>query len=623
MKAITRWVPALGWLRDYKRENLRGDMVAGLTVAIMLIPQGMAYAMLAGLPPYVGLYASVLPPFLYALFGSSRQLAFGPVAMDSLLVATGVGAMALAGSKDYIVLALTLGVLVGVLQIAMGLMRLGFLVNFLSRPVISGFTSAAALIIGLSQLKHLVGMDLKRSNQIHVIVADVFQKIGTLHLLTLIIGLSSVALLVAFKKFLPKWPGALFAVLLGTLAVWLFGLHHQKVQIVGTVPAGLPGLTLPRYDWATIQKLIPIALTISLVAFLEAISVARAIATRRRYAIDANQELIAMGMANLGGGLTGGYPGTGGFSRSAVNDQAGAETGLASMITSVLIALTLMFFTPLFYFLPKAVLASIVMVAVFGLIDLKEPVRLWKVKRADALLLLLTFVVTLTVGIQQGIFVGVGVSLLLFIGRSTRPHTAVLGRLKGTDIYRNIERFPEVETWPGVVIFRLDASFYFANVAFFKETVHELLLKGEQDGKPVKAVIVDASGINFVDSSAEEALQEVARELKEAGVAFYLSGVKGPVRDVLRRSGFCAMLGEEHFTFRIQDAVDAVLEPHQGEPQAIFETGLVNQRAGTVSVGAYLASGAESAAVDEPAEEDLQAAPKKEEKDIQTVSLDS
>ncbi|MCK6508865.1 solute carrier family 26 protein [Myxococcota bacterium] len=586
MSGLSRWIPALDWLRAYKREELRGDTMAGLTVAIMLIPQGMAYAMLAGLPPQMGLYASLLPPFLYALLGTSRQLSFGPVAMDSLLVATGVGAMALAGSADYVALAITLGVLVGLMQIGMGLARLGFLVNFLSRPVISGFTSAAALIIGLSQLKHLVGLKLERSSQIQVIVLDVLKKIGGLHGLTLGIGLAAVVLLVWVKKRRPAWPGALFVVLLGTLVVWGFGWERSGVQIVGAVPAGLPGLTMPRYDWGTIERLLPIALTIALVAFLEGISVARAIATKRRYAVDANQELIAMGVANLGGGLTGGYPGTGGLSRSAVNDQAGARTGLASMITALLVGLTLLFFTPLFYFLPKAVLAAIVMVAVFGLIEFQEPFRLWKIQRMDAVLLLLTFGVTLTVGIQQGIAVGVGVSLLLFIARSTRPHTAVLGRIKGTDIYRNVERFPEAETWSGVVIFRLDASFYFANVAFFKELLRDLILRAVQGGEPLRAVIADTSGIDFVDSSAVDALQEVARDLKDADIAFYLAGVKGPVRDVLRRSGLYAMLGEERVMLRIQDAVDAVLQEQKGEAQALYETGVVHQRAGTVFVEA-------------------------------------
>lgn len=599
MSGLSRWIPALDWLRAYKREELRGDTMAGLTVAIMLIPQGMAYAMLAGLPPQMGLYASLLPPFLYALLGTSRQLSFGPVAMDSLLVATGVGAMALAGSADYVALAITLGVLVGLMQIGMGLARLGFLVNFLSRPVISGFTSAAALIIGLSQLKHLVGLKLERSSQIQVIVLDVLKKIGGLHGLTLGIGLAAVVLLVWVKKRRPAWPGALFVVLLGTLVVWGFGWERSGVQIVGAVPAGLPGLTMPRYDWGTIERLLPIALTIALVAFLEGISVARAIATKRRYAVDANQELIAMGVANLGGGLTGGYPGTGGLSRSAVNDQAGARTGLASMITALLVGLTLLFFTPLFYFLPKAVLAAIVMVAVFGLIEFQEPFRLWKIQRMDAVLLLLTFGVTLTVGIQQGIAVGVGVSLLLFIARSTRPHTAVLGRIKGTDIYRNVERFPEAETWSGVVIFRLDASFYFANVAFFKELLRDLILRAVQGGEPLRAVIADTSGIDFVDSSAVDALQEVARDLKDADIAFYLAGVKGPVRDVLRRSGLYAMLGEERVMLRIQDAVDAVLQEHEGEAQALYETGLVHQRAGTVFVGGEAAKQVTSEAVKE------------------------
>ena len=592
MERWVRWVPAVGWLSSYRREDLRGDLLAGLTVAIMLIPQGMAYAMLAGLPPYIGLYASILPPFLYALFGTSRQLSFGPVAMDSLLVATGVGAIAAVGTERYLALAILLGVLVGVLQLAMGLLRMGFLVNFLSRPVISGFTSAAALIIGLSQLKHLLGVELARSSKLHEIAVDLGRKIGGVHAVTFLIGVVAILFLFFLKRWRPRWPGALFVVFFGTLAVWSLGLHQQGVRIVGAVPRGLPSLTLPIWDLGLYKELFPIALVIAFVAFLEGISVARAMAQREGYVVDANQELIAMGLANLGGGLTSGYPGTGGLSRSAVNYQAGAKTPLASMITSLLVALTLLFFTPLFFYLPNAVLAAIVMVAVFGLIDVKEPIRLWKVKRMDAALLGLTFSVTLFVGIQQGILVGVGVSLLLFIARSTRPHTAILGRLPGTEIYRNAKRFPEVEIWPDIVIFRIDASFYFANVAFFKEQVERLVLeKGDQ----IRAVIIDASSINFIDSSAATALEEIARSLREAKISLYLASVKGPVRDVLHLSGFCAMLGEEFFTFRIQDAVDAIRAHQEGASteadapasKAIFETGIVKQQAGHTSLGAF------------------------------------
>ncbi len=349
---LHRFIPATEWLPAYKRDNIRGDLSAGLTTAVMLIPQGMAYAMLAGLDPIIGLYASVVPVILYALLGTSRQLAVGPVAMVSLLVASGVGAIAGDDPAAYLQAAVMLSVIVGGMQLLMGLARLGFLTSFLSHPVLSGFTSAAALIIGMSQLKHLLGVNIPRSHHVHSILLQAVERASEINPITLGIGAVSVAILVGLKKLSPKFPRALAVVVLGTLSVWGLGLDEKGVSIVGSVPAGLPSPSIPVFDLATAKELIPTALTIALVGFMESIAVAQAFARRHKYDINADQELIGLGVANLGGSLFSAYPVTGGFSRTAVNDQAGATTPLASIITAVVIAITLVFFTPLFYYLP-------------------------------------------------------------------------------------------------------------------------------------------------------------------------------------------------------------------------------------------------------------------------------
>lgn len=556
MKTLTKWVPALGWMRGYDaRRDLAGDVSAGLTVAVMLIPQGMAYAMLAGLPPVIGLYASVVPLLVYALLGTSRQLAVGPVAMVSLLVATGVGALAEAGSSEYVLLAVVLAGMVGVLQLAMGVFRLGKLVTFLSHPVISGFTSAAAIIIGLSQLKHLLGASIPRSAHLHELLLSASRALPDTSLPTLAIGAVAVVILLVLKKRAPRFPGALTVVVLGTLVTWGFGLHEAGVAIVGDVPAGLPTPSVPGFDLAKLSALLPTALVISLVGFMESISVAKAFARKNRYEVDANQELVGLGLANVAGFFFGGYPVTGGFSRTAVNGQAGARTGLASAITAVVIGVSLLFFTPLFHFLPNAVLAAIVMTAVFGLVDWKEAKHLWHVKRPDAVLLGLTFVVTLFVGIEEGIAAGVVTSLAFFVHRSTRPHHAVLGRLPGTTLYRNVRRFDEAEELEGVKIWRFDASFYFANADYFRDQVDRLLLDGE-----TRALVLDASGINDLDASAESMLQDIHTRLQGAGIALFVANAKGPVRDVMARGGFTEKLGEAQFFLDLHRAVERALE---------------------------------------------------------------
>jgi len=553
---LHRFVPATEWLPAYQKKNFRGDLSAGLTTAVMLIPQGMAYAMLAGLDPIIGLYASVVPVLLYAVLGTSRQLAVGPVAMVSLLVASGVGAIAGDDPTAYLAAAVMLSLVVGGMQLLMGLARLGFLTSFLSHPVLSGFTSAAALIIGMSQLKHLLGVNIPRSHHVHHILLQAVERASEVNAITLGIGVVSIVLLVGLKKVSPKFPRALAVVVLGTLAVWGFGLHEKGVAIVGGVPAGLPMPSVPAFDFAVVRELIPTALTIALVGFMESIAVAQAFARRHKYEIDADQELIGLGVANLGGAFFSAYPVTGGFSRTAVNDQAGAVTPLASIITAVVIAITLLFLTPLFYFLPKAVLAAIIMTAVFGLIDVKEVKHLWKVDRADLVLLAITFFATLSFGIEQGILTGVGASIVWFTFQTTRPHLAVLGRLPGTRVWRNIKRNPDAVRAPGILAIRMDAPFFYGNTKYLKDALNSLI--AENNGQ-LTAIIIDATALSRIDSSAVGALKELAEDYKRRNIRLYLAGIRGPVHDVIKRGHLDDLLPPDRFPLNVDAAVSEVL----------------------------------------------------------------
>lgn len=555
------FLPVLDWLPKYKKEQLKGDLSAGLTVGVMLIPQGMAYAMIAGLPPIYGLYAATLPLVLYALLGTSRQLAVGPVAMVSLLTAAGIGAMAEAGTTSYIALAIALALLVGFIQLGLGLFRLGFLVNFLSHPVISGFTSAAALIIGLSQLKHLLGVDLARSHHIHEIIIQAVEQASAIHWATLGIGLAGIFLIIGIRRINRSIPGPLLAVLFGVLAVWGFGLSDMGVKIVGEIPKGLPSFGVPQFSGEQLQTLLPIALAISLVSFMESIAVAKAIqAKHKNYKVSPNQELIALGAANIGGAFFQSYPVTGGFSRTAINDQSGAKTGMASVFSALLIVLTLLFLTPLFYFLPKAILASVIMVAVFGLIDYKEAIHLWHSDRSDFIMLLVAFVATLALGIEQGILTGVILSLAMVIYRTTRPHTAELGRIPGSELYRNIQRFDNLETRPDLLIFRFDAQLYFANIQYFKDALEGMTARR---GKALKTILINAASINGLDSSAAHALEEVVADYAAQDIKIYFSGVRGPVRDAMTKARLIDKIGEQNFFMNIEQAVAAIDAKHK------------------------------------------------------------
>lgn len=550
---LARWIPALQWLKGYRREDLQGDLSAGLTVAVMLVPQGMAYALLAGVPPVIGLYAVTLPLIVYALLGTSRQLAVGPVAMMSLLTMAGVSKLAEPMSDQYIGYVLLLSLMVGVIQWLMGALRLGFVVNFLSHAVISGFTSAAAIVIGLSQMGHLLGIKI-RGEGFLTIIQQVISQIGATHLPTLAIGLGSIALLLLVKRRWPKFPAPLLVVVASTMVVVSLGLDQEGVKIVGRVPSGLPGFSLPAIDLESITALLPTALTASFVGFMESFAVAKNIATKEKYAISANQEMRALGLANIVGSFFSASPVTGGFSRTAVNYQAGARTGLASIITALMITAVLLFLTPLFYYLPNAILGAIILVAVYGLIDLKEPRRLWQIRKIDAITLVVTFVATLLLGVDKGILTGAAFSLLVFVWRSAYPHIAELGWLAQERVFRNVARYPHGQTFPEALIMRVDAALYFANIRFVAERIQDLA-----KGRPgLKWVVLDLSGVNDIDGVAVAEIEELMADFRRRSIGFAFAGMKGPVRDLVRQAGWAERHGGQIDYPSVEEALESL-----------------------------------------------------------------
>jgi SulP family sulfate permease len=553
---IRHYVPILEWLPNYKKKDLRGDLLAGLTVGVMLVPQGMAYGLLAGLPPIYGLYAGLIPLFFYAFFGTSRQLSVGPTALVSLLILAGVGEFAEPGTETFIALAISTALIAGIIQIILGAFKLGWLVNFLSHPVIAGFTSAAALIIGFSQLKNLLGIDIPRSNYIHEIILHAIQEIGNMHWGTFALGLGGIIFIRVLRRIKRSIPGALLAVLFGTLIVWGFQLNQMGVAVVGEVPSGLPSFELPQFDLATIQQLLPLGMTICIISFIESLAIAKTIeAKHKSYRVIPNQELLALGLTKIGSAFFQSFPTTGSFTRSAINNEAGARTGLSSMISAVLIGLTLIFLTPMFYFLPKAILAAIVVAAVLGLIDYKEAIRLWSNDRRDFYMMLTTFLATLALGIQLGVLVGVVLSLILMVYQNSRPHISVLGQLPGTRDYRNIDRFPEAQQPSNVLLVRFDAQLYFGNASYFKDKIENILF--EHPGK-YRYLVLDASNIHDIDSSGMHALEEFIEYMRRHEVEFILANAIGPVRDQMAKCGLMAEIGPDKQFLNVHDALAAI-----------------------------------------------------------------
>lgn len=551
---IKNSLPIFEWLPAYRKTDIKGDLWAGLTVGVFLIPQGMAYAMIAGLPPIYGLYAAFLPQVIYSIFGTSRQLSVAPVAMISLLVGAGICEIAEQGSDAFIHLAILLALIVGVFQLLFGLFRMGFMVNFLSQPVISGYTSSAAIIIGLSQLKHLLGINMPSSNLIHKVISNTSIQLDQIHIMTVLIGVLSIILLVFLKKVSKSFPGPLIMIAAGVAVVSLFDLETLGVKIIGFVPGGLPNVSIPKVSIEDISNLLPLALLISLVSFMESITIAKVIQSKKKnYKISSNKELIGLGMANISSSFFGAFPVSGGFSRTVVNERTGANTNLASWISAALVGLTLLFFTPLFYNLPKAILAAIIMVSVVGLIDLKTAILLFKTNKKDFAMLMATFLSTLLFGVQIGIITGVVLSLGLVIQRSVYPHLAELGKLQDTNYYRNLSRFPEAVERKDALIFRFDSELYFANINYFKERLEQMMAR---KGKDLKVIILNAQSIYSLDSSAANGLEGIVENCNNLGIEFYMTEVIGPVRDTLRKTGLYDKIGEDHFRMRVQDALD-------------------------------------------------------------------
>ena len=527
----------------------------------MLIPQGMAYALIAGLPVVYGLYAALVPQLIYAIMGTSRPLAVGPVAMDSLLVASGLAGLAMVGSERYIELALLLALMMGLIQLALGAFRLGFLSDFLSRPVISGFTSAAALIIGFNQMGNLLGVPLLRSAQLHHLVGSAMENLSAAHLPTLGLSALSIGLLLALNRLAPRIPGALVVVVMGAASV---ALGLVTTGTIGTVPSGLPDFHIPAVQAADVRALFPVAATLALVAFMEAFSVAKSIAQKTRdHEVDADQELRALGMANAVGSLFGAYPTSGGFSRTAVNHRSGARTGVSAIIAATIVALTLLFLTDLFQYLPKASLGAIIAVAVVSLFDLAYFRTLWRTHRDEAMLMLATFLITAFSGMVMGIAAGVALSLILTLYRTSRPHTAELGAIGG--VYRNLNRFPKATKSPGQLLIRYDGPLNYASQSHFKDHLMRRLDIRENEGDPIRRVVLSAKSIPHLDASACAMLEGLLDDFESKGIAFHWSGTIGPVRDVLQRSGLMDRIGRDHFHSELGHAMgEADPDPENG-----------------------------------------------------------
>ncbi|WP_299483571.1 sulfate permease [uncultured Roseibium sp.] len=557
MRLIRRYLPILDWGREYDRATATGDLVAAVIVTIMLIPQSLAYALLAGLPAEVGLYASILPLVAYTIFGTSRALAVGPVAVVSLMTASAVGELAAQGTPEYLGAAIVLAFLSGITLLVMGFLRLGFLANLLSHPVISGFITASGLLIAASQLKHILGIPANGHTLVEIL-QSILQHAHEINWLTFAIGAGATAFLFWARKGLKKLllrlgtgafladilakAGPVAAVAVTTLAATLFDLADRGVRLVGDIPQGLPIPQLPTFDSELWLALAGPALLISVIGFVESVSIAQTLAAKKRQRIDPDQELIGLGASNIASAVSGGYPVTGGFARSVVNFDAGAATPAAGAFTAVGIALAALFLTPLLSNLPQATLAATIIVAVLSLVDLAAIKRTFIYSKADFSAMAVTILVTLLVGVETGVVTGVALSLALHLYRSSRPHMAIVGVVPGTEHFRNVDRH-KVVTGNSVLTLRVDESLFFANARFLEDRIYQLAAERPD----LKHIVLMCPAVNAIDASALESLETINHRLSEAGVLFHLSEVKGPVMDRLKRSDFLQELSGQVF----------------------------------------------------------------------------
>jgi SulP family sulfate permease len=564
---IKRFFPILEWGPKYNGKTAVNDLLVALIVTIMLIPQSLAYAQLAGLPAQVGLYASMAPLILYAIFGTSRSLAVGPVAVVSLMTATAIAPLAMQGTPEYLGAAIGLALISGLMLIALGLLRLGFLANFLSHPVISGFITASGIQIAAGQLTPVLGIPSHGETFVQQII-DLIKNAPKINWFTAAVGVPAFIFLFWVRSYLSPLLvkmgmakrradilariGPVFAIVLSIVAVWAFGLHDKGVKIVGTIPQGLPSIGLPTFDGELWKLLVMPALLISIVGYVESISVAQTLAAKKRQRIEPDQELIALGAANVGSAISGGFPVTGGFARSVVNFDAGAETPAAGAFTAIGIALATLFLTPLLYFLPNATLGATIMVAVLSLVNLKALKHTYDYSKVDAAAMAATILLTLVAGVEIGLIAGVTLSIGAHLFRTSRPHVAIVGQVPGTRTFRNVKRY-KVVTDPEIVSMRIDESLYFPNARFLEDEVNNLLAANSD----MKHFILQCTAVNSIDISALESLESINRRLKELGIRFHLSEVKGPVMDGLKKTHFEQDLtGEIHLSH--YDAIHSI-----------------------------------------------------------------
>jgi sulfate permease, SulP family len=554
MHNLARFLPFLAWF-PMSRDTLKADVIAGITVALVLVPQSMAYAQLAGLPAHYGLYAAFLPPLIASMFGSSRQLATGPVAMVSLMTATALEPLASQGSAQFLAYAMALALIVGLFQLTLGLLRLGVVVDLLSHPVVVGFTNAGALIIATSQLNKVFGVS-KGAGEHHYesVINTVRAALEHTHLPTLYMALSALGIMLVAKRINPRLPSVLIAVVVTTLLAWGTGYQEAGGQVVGKIPEGLPGLTFKGFDLGVISQLAMSALIICLVGFMEAIAVAKAMAAKTKQRLDANQELVGQGLSNIVAGLFYGYPVSGSFSRSAVNISAGAVSGFSSVVTGAMVGLTLLALTPLLYHLPQATLASVIILAVFNLIKFGPIKHAWRAQKHDGIVAMITFFLTLYIAphIEKGILVGVVLSMILFIVRVMRPRVAELSWNEVDGTMRDVQVFTHLKTSPKLSLIRFDGSLFFGNASYFEDKV----LKALASKPELKFIILDAEGINQVDSTGEEVLYHVVERLRENGVDLVVARMKKQFMDVMRNTKAIDFIGEQHFFSRVQYALD-------------------------------------------------------------------
>jgi SulP family sulfate permease len=543
--------PFLGW--TISKEIIRADLIAGLTVALVLIPQSMAYANLAGLPPHIGLYAAFLPAIVGALWGSSSHLQTGPVAMTSLLTASALAAFGEVGQAEYIRLAGMMAFTVGMIRLVIAVGRLTFIVNFLSRPVIEGFIHAGVLVIAASQVGKILGLSMPTSGPfLHNLWTYEVLQLDQAHIPTLIIGCTSLALLLGLKKRWPKIPAALAVMILSSLAVYLLKLSEVEnpVSVVGTIPSGCPRITLAIPNWTTVWKMLPGACVITFIGFMEMYSVATALAAKTRQKLNITQELTGQGLASLSSALTGGYPISGSFSRSALNYAAGAKTGLSTVFTGLFVLLFLLFFTKTLYFLPQATLAAVIIDAILKLMHFKKFVHYFKVSRADGTAGVMTFAATLLMAphLDKGILFGAGLSIAMYLYRTMKPNVVLLGRHEdGT--YRTAEKY-RLAVDPVMPSIRFDGRLYFANITYFEEQIFRIC----EEYPGAKFIAIDCQGINAIDASGEEMLHNLATRLRASGIQLLFSGVKEPVQKVLERSGLTQEIGENNFFHKLDAA---------------------------------------------------------------------